>query len=60
MKYKVLTERHLENAKQLLSSAITSVPNPNVSTEDNLELLNRALNHINEALEKVELEYDGI
>ena len=60
MRYKVLTERHLESARQLVMSAITSLPNPNVSEEDNLVILNRALTHINEAIEKVDLENDGL
>jgi len=56
MKYKVLTEKYLENARQLISSAITSVPNPNISKEENTSLLKRALAQLDEAIEKINLE----
>jgi len=56
MKYKILTEKYLENARQLVSSAISAIPNPNVSKEDNISLLKRALAQLDEAIEKVNLE----
>ena len=60
MKYKILTEKYLENARQLISSAVSSIPNPRVSPEENISLLKRALSQIDEAIEKVNLESDGI
>tara|TARA_R110000796_G_scaffold82592_1_gene181022 strand:- start:59841 stop:60029 length:189 start_codon:yes stop_codon:yes gene_type:complete len=58
MRYKILIERNLETAQQLISSTLKSVANPMVAPEDNIKLLERALVKVKEALEKVELEHD--
>lgn len=60
MKYKILTEKYLGNARQLIASAISSIPNPNISKEENTSLLKRALTQLDEAIEKVNLESDEI
>ena len=58
MKYKILTEKYLENARQLVSSVISSIPNPRISKEENISLLERALAQLDEAIEKINLEYE--
>jgi len=57
MKYKILTEKYLENSRQLISSVISTMSNPDISKEENIVLLKRALAQLDEAIEKVNLEY---
>jgi hypothetical protein len=59
MKYKILTERYLENARQLISSTVSSIENPRINKGEHIILLKRALSQLDEAIEKVNLESDA-